>query len=319
MRGLVYEAKMILKLLGEFKPPRATFSTDQIPDLTGRVIIVTGGNTGIGKETVKVLLQHNAKVYMASRSRPKAEAAITELKEETGKEAIFLELDLADYASIQKASSEFLSQEQHLHVLFNNAGLMGCPLDLLGPDDYDLQFFTNVIGPFLLTKLLLPALVAGKASSPDGHTRVITTSSSGAYLQTINWDTLRDGPARRKISSQDLYCQTKSANTVVSRQLSKRYADQGIVAISLNPGNIATELQRYAPGPVRSFMHATFLYPVGPGALTQLWAGTMPEALEHNGGFLIPWARVGECRKEAYDDALGEKLWTWLEEAVKDK
>lgn len=113
---------------------------------------------------------------------------------------------------------------------------MWCPIDMLGPDDYDLQFFTNVIGadltttppssklraealtprvlgPFLFTMLLVPALIAGKTTSPDGHTRVITTSSSGSYLQTINWDTLKDGPVRRKMKTEDLYCQTKFVRT----------------------------------------------------------------------------------------------------------
>ncbi|TFY52322.1 hypothetical protein EVJ58_g10085 [Rhodofomes roseus] len=253
--GFVYELKMALKAMGDMRAPKPTFSTDQIPDLTGRVMIVTGGNTGIGKETIKVLLQHNAKVYMASRSPQKAEAAIAELKEETGKEAVFLELDLTSYASIHKAAEEFLSKEEHLHVLFNNAGLMLCPIDMLGPEDYDLQWFTNVVGvytvmapahfgaltgplegPFLFTKLLLPALIAGKASSPDGHTRIIATSSSGSYLGIIHWDTLKDGPARRKTNSQELYFQSKFANVVVTRQLAKRYADQGIIAVSLNPG-----------------------------------------------------------------------------------
>ncbi|KAH9833153.1 NAD(P)-binding protein [Rhodofomes roseus] len=316
--GFVYELKMALKAMGDMRAPKPTFSTDQIPDLTGRVMIVTGGNTGIGKETIKVLLQHNAKVYMASRSPQKAEAAIAELKEETGKEAVFLELDLTSYASIHKAAEEFLSKEENLHVLFNNAGLMLCPIDMLGPEDYDLQWFTNVVGPFLFTKLLLPALIAGKASSPDGHTRIIATSSSGSYLGIIHWDTLKDGPARRKTNSQELYFQSKFANVVVTRQLAKRYADQGIIAVSLNPGNISTDLQRYMSG-IQKRIIATLLQPVQLGALTQLWAGTMPGALELNGGYLIPWARVGSCRREAYDDALGEKLWEWLENAVNDK
>ncbi|KZT65718.1 NAD(P)-binding protein [Daedalea quercina L-15889] len=314
-----YGVQMAVKVMVESYPPKTTFSADQIPDLAGRVMIVTGGNTGIGKATVKALLQHDAKVYMASRSRDKAEAAIEDLKKETGKEAMFLELDLADYASIRRAAEEFLSKEPHLHVLFNNAGVMWCPPDMLGPDNYDLQWFTNVLGPFLFTRLLLPALIAGKATSPDGHTRIITTSSSGAYLQTINWDSLKDGPARRKMSPQMLYCQTKFANVVVTRQLAKRYADEGILAISLNPGNIDTDLARYTSGTVRRILKTFLLYPAHLGALTQLWAGTMPEALDHNGGFLIPWARVGKCRREAYDDVLGEKLWDWLENAIEGK
>ncbi|GBE78541.1 Uncharacterized oxidoreductase [Sparassis crispa] len=307
-----------LSVLGQSLPPKSTFSTDQIPDLTGQVMIVTGGNTGIGKETIKALLQHNAKVYMASRSAEKATEAIAELKAETGKEAIFLQLDLADLSAVRKAAEEFLSKEKELHVLFNNAGIMWCPIELLSADGYDLQFGTNVIGHFFFTELLMPALLAGKETSPDHHARVVTTSSSGAYMYTLDWETFRDGPARRKLSVIDLYSQSKFGNVVVAREVAKRYADKGIVSVSLNPGNIKTELQRYASNTARNVMNK-IMYEAPMGALTQLWAGTMPEPLNYNGKFLIPWARLGECRKEAYDDQIGERLWNWLQEQVKDK
>lgn len=82
--------------------------------------IYSGGNTGIGKEIVRALLSHNAKVYMASRNAQKAKAAIEELEKDTGKEALFLELNLASLDSVRKAAQEFLSKEQELHTLFNN-------------------------------------------------------------------------------------------------------------------------------------------------------------------------------------------------------
>ncbi|PCH41871.1 NAD(P)-binding protein [Wolfiporia cocos MD-104 SS10] len=308
----------IWAVIAQLFPGKSRFSTDQIPDLWGQVMIVTGGNVGIGKETIKALLEHNAKVYMASRSKDKAEAAIRELKEQTGKEAIFLELDLSNLVSVRKAAEEFLSKESALHVLFNNAGVMWCPLDLLSTDGYDLQFATNVLGHYYFTKLLLPSLLAGKETAPDHHARIIHTSSSGAYLYTINWESFRDGPARRKMSTEQLYYQTKFANVLVARQFARQYADQDIISISLNPGGIDTELQRYVPSLQRRIMRATILYPPSDGALTQLYAGTMPEAINYNGQFLIPWARLGKCRREAYDDALGERLWSWLEEQVKD-
>jgi len=305
-------------MLGQAFPPSSKFSTEQIPDLTGQVMIVTGGNVGIGKETIKALLEHNAKVYMASRSKEKADAAISELKAQTGKEAIFLELDLSSLASIRKAAEEYLSKEHELHVLFNNAGVMWPPTELLTADGYDLQFGTNVLGHFFFAKLLIPALIAGKESSPDHHTRIVHTSSSAAYQYTLNWESFKDSPARRKMSTTNLYSQSKFGNVVVARELAKRYADQGIVSTSCNPGNIKTDLQRYLSPIARTVLNS-ILYPAPYGALTQLWAGTMPETLDYNGKFLIPWARVGACRKEAYDDAIGERLWNWLEEQVKDK
>ncbi|KAI0961006.1 hypothetical protein AcV7_000228 [Taiwanofungus camphoratus] len=250
-------------------PPKSKFSTDQIPDLAERVIIVTGGNVGIGKETVKALLEHNAKVYMASRNKEKAEAAIKELKIATGKEAIFLELDLSNLLSVMKAAEEFMGKEQELHVLFNNAGVMTPPRELVTADGYDLQFGTNVIGHFLFTELLMPALIAGKDTSPDKHARVITTSSAGAYPGSLHWDTFKDDPARRKMTTYSLYYQSKFANVVVARQVAKRYADKGIVSLSCNPGQIYTELWRYTPNMLLRLVRLV-LYPAPMGALTQL-------------------------------------------------
>ncbi|CCM06190.1 uncharacterized protein FIBRA_08432 [Fibroporia radiculosa] len=300
-------------------PPKSKFSPDQIPDLTGRVYIVTGGNVGIGRETIKALLEHNAKVYMASRSQEKAEAAINELKEQTGKEALFLQLDLSSLASIRRSAEEYLSKERELHVLINNAGIMWCPIEQLSEDGYDLQFGTNVLGHYYFTKLLIPALIAGAESSADHRARIVNVSSSASYQYTLNWDSFTDGAARRKVGTTMLYAQSKFGNVVVAREFAKRYADKGIISTSVNPGNIQTELQRYVPTVMRAIMNTLILYPTRYGALTQLWAATMPEPLDHNGKFLIPWARVGVTRGEAYDDKIGERLWNWLEEQVKDK
>ncbi|PIL31377.1 hypothetical protein GSI_06077 [Ganoderma sinense ZZ0214-1] len=192
------------------------------------------------------------------------------------------------------------------------------PIDEVTADGYDLQFGTNVIGHHYFTKLLLPALLAGKESSPDHHTRVVTTSSAASYLSPLYWDTFKDGPARRQKSTSTMYNQSKLANAIVARETAKRYGQDGIISISVNPGNIQSDLQRHLPSIIPKIANLVFLYPTPYGALTQLWAGTMPEALNYNGEFLIPWARPGKCRPEAYDPVIGERLWNWLEEQVQD-
>ncbi|KAI0642874.1 NAD-P-binding protein [Trametes meyenii] len=317
MGALISGLPHLGSVVGQALPPKSKFSVDQIPDLDGRVVIVTGGNVGIGYETVRALLQHNAKVYLAARNKTKAEAAIASLKEATGKEAIFLELDLSSLASVKKAAQEFLSKEHELHILFNNAGVMFPPIDQVTKEGYDLQWGTNVVGHFYLTELLKRALFAGAESSPDHHARVVTTSSSGAYGGALRYDTFKDGPQRKKSSGDVLYYQSKLGNAVVANQTAKRYADKGIISISVNPGNIQSDLQRYLPAVVRKIMFAVMLYPTPQGALTQLFAGTMPEALNFNGEFLVPWARLGKCRQEAYDNQVGTQLWNWLEDEVK--
>ncbi|KAG6808463.1 hypothetical protein H0H92_004035, partial [Tricholoma furcatifolium] len=186
---------------------KSAFSVDDIPDLAGRVMIVTGANTG--KETAKALLAHNAKVYIAARNKEKTEAAIEDLKAATGKEAIFLKVDLADLPSIKAGAEEFLSKEKELHVLFNNGGVMIPPIELLTEQGYDLQFGTNVLGHFYLTKLLLPALLAGAKSSSDGKARVVNTSSSAHMSGALDFNTFKDSPKRKKTASFTLYAQSK--------------------------------------------------------------------------------------------------------------
>ncbi|KAG8892728.1 hypothetical protein FRB99_002485, partial [Tulasnella sp. 403] len=201
------------QLLSESCPPECKFDPQRdMPDLSGKVIIVTGGNTGIGKETVKELLKKNAKVYMASRSKAKAESAIAELKDTTGKEAVFLECDLASLDSVTRAANEFKSKEKALHVLFNSGGVMAPPKDQFTVDGYDLQFGTNVLGHAHFTLLLIPELAEGAKSSSDGKARVVNTASDGAYWgpkEGIKWDSLRDGSTRNKMGPMKLYFQSK--------------------------------------------------------------------------------------------------------------
>ncbi|GBE85822.1 NAD-P-binding protein [Sparassis latifolia] len=300
----------------KFFPPKATWGVDQIPDLAGKVIIVTGGNTGIGKDTVRELLLHNAKVYIAGRSQERVEAAIEELKTETGKEALFLHMDLANLTSIKLAVEEFRNKETQLHVLFNSAGVMTPPIDELTYDGYDLQFGTNVLGHFYLTKLLLPLLIATAKTSPDGKARVINTSSmSHEHASGIDYDSLRIGSRRKELGTYRLYCQSKFGNVVFSNELNRRYASQGIVSISLHPGIIKTELARHSWLPMNQLMFM-FAYPSSTGALTQLYAGTSPEGADLGGKYLMPWARVVSPRTETDDPSVGSKLWTWLDQQV---
>jgi NAD(P)-dependent dehydrogenase (short-subunit alcohol dehydrogenase family) len=299
-------------------PPNSKFTPENIPDLSGKVIIVTGANTGVGKETAKALLAHNAKVYMSARSQEKAEQAIKDLKEQTGKEGIFLKLDLADLKSVKSAAEEFQSKEKELHVLFNNAGVMAPPIDQLTAQGYDLQFGTNVLGHFYLTKLLLPTLIAGAQSSPDGKARIVNTSSFASRVAgTVDFNTLKDTAVRKKKGTQGMYTQSKLGNVLLSNELARRYGDQGIISTSLNPGNLRSDLQRHLSG-IQNFFVSLMLNPASFGALTQLWAGTSPEGLELNGKYLVPWARIGVPNPITEDPKLAEELWKWMEEQVEN-
>ncbi|KAF5311598.1 hypothetical protein D9611_009425 [Ephemerocybe angulata] len=301
-----------------------TWTTADIPDLSGQVFIVTGGNSGLGKDTVRALLEHEARVYVASRDEKRSLAAIDELFEQTGRRALFLQLDLADLKSVKMAADQFLSKETRLDVLYNNAGVLGTPLDVVA-NGYDMAFHTHILGPFYLTTLLLPLLTATAKLRPDQNARVVNLTSSAHHLvgsPPLEFDTFKDGPERRK--REDLaffYCQSKFATILFSNELSRRYKDQGIVSIAVNPGNFSTSLQRRMnESSVHSFLteYCLFLYPGEWGSITQLWAGTAPEALEASGKYVAPWGRIGQPHPETEDVELAVKLWVYLEEQIND-
>ncbi|KAJ7281478.1 hypothetical protein C8J57DRAFT_1297756 [Mycena rebaudengoi] len=304
----------MLDIISQSFPPKTKFTENDVPDLAGKVCIVTGGNSGVGKETVRVLLNHNAKVYMASRSPEKAQKAISELKEKTGKDAIFLQLDLGDLKSIKASAAEFLEKETALHILFNNGGVMMPPVEDRTSDGYDLQFGTNVLGPFYFTKLLLPALFAAEKA------RVVNTSSGMHLMNKLDFRIILDDEKRKKAGAQSLYALSKFAFVAYSAELARRYSDQGLVVVSLHPGVIKTDLHRHmsgALGAVIGIMERTILHDVSFGALTQLYGGTAKEGADLNGKYLIPWARVGKPHPDTQSLKLGTELWDWMEEQVK--
>ncbi|VDC03821.1 unnamed protein product [Peniophora sp. CBMAI 1063] len=291
-------------------PPKAEWTPEDIPDLSGKVIIVTGGNSGVGRETCKALLAHNAKVYLAARSPDRAQRAIEHLKEQTGKEAIFLKLDLSDLKQVRQAASDFLAKEDTLNVLFCNAGVMGTPADKLTEQGYDMQLGTNVLGHYLFTTLLLPAL--RNASSTGTKARVVSTTSLASGLtSTVHFDWFTDSDGRRKQAPMTLYNDSKFGNLVFARELARRHGDV-LVSTACNPGTLKTELGRHS-GAMEAFMLSLLQYPAHMGAYTQLWAGTSSEGADLNGKYLIPWARVGTPNPAAVEPEIGKKLWEYLE------
>ncbi|KAJ6613786.1 NAD-P-binding protein [Mycena sp. CBHHK59/15] len=311
--GVVWD--LIVSMLSESYPPKPTFTLQDVPDLTGKVIIITGGNSGIGFETVKELVTHGATVYMAARNRSSANNAIKSITNDTGKSPIYLELDLADLNSVQKAAETFLRQETRLDVLYNSAGVMIPPIGQVTAQGYDLQFGL-VLGHFYLTKLLLPILLSTAKSAPGTKSRIINVSSGAHHFAGLNFASFKDGPERQKRSTHALYAQSKFGMVVLAAELARRYGDQGVVSIAINPGNVATPLQREIKGVQRSIA-SLMLHPVRPnGIITHLWAGTAPDTAEYNGKFLRPWARLGKPRRDTQDPAIGRELWTWLNEQV---
>jgi len=309
---------------GQFFPPKPTWTAVDVPDQTGKTVIVTGGNGGIGKETARVLLSKGARVYIATRSEEKSRKVIEELKKETGKDSIFfLKLDLADLVSVKAAAEEYIGRETELHTLYNNGGVYAV-IDKETTQGYDMQFGTNVLGHFCLTKFLLPVLTATAKNTPAGTVRVVNLSSLGhryAPSEGIKWSTLTSGNGaleeRKKLGGTKVYGQSKLGNILFSNELARRYGADGIVSISLHPGLVKTDLTRHMGSLVQRFGQM-LSYDVSYGAITSLYAGTAPAAGELNGKYLTSWARVVAPHKLALDVALAKKLWEWCEEQIKD-
>lgn len=299
-----------------FFPGNSHFTQKDIPDLTGKVAVVTGGNAGIGYEVIKGLLDHGAKVYMAARNPERLDESIKLLEKETGKRAIPLIIDLNSLVSVRAAANEFLGKEPALHMLFNNAGTG--EVDELTDEGYDVVFCGNVLGHFFLAQLLIPALLNGVSSAPDGKARVVTTSSVLHVLGWLNFESFRDSPAWRRMFGEFRYCQSKFGGIVISNEFAKRHGDQGIVFTSFNPGSIRTKIYDTMYWFEKWPLYPT-QYDASHGAITALWAGTSSETVDMNGYYLVPWAKVGRALEETRDPALGKKLWDWCEAQVQDK
>jgi retinol dehydrogenase-12 len=219
----------------QFFPPKPTFTESSLPDLKGRVYIVTGASAGIGKELARLLYSRNGTVYLAARSSDKANAAIAWIKEthpSSQGTARFLKLDLGDLTTIKRTAQEFLSQENRLDVLFNNAGVMIPPKGSKTTQGYELQLGTNCVGPFLLTKLLTPTLLQTAKIAPAGSVRVAWTSSGAADAMAPKGgvDVTSLGAENNK-GAWGWYGVSKGGNVLHALEMQRRYGGEGVLSI----------------------------------------------------------------------------------------
>ncbi|VDC00977.1 unnamed protein product [Peniophora sp. CBMAI 1063] len=305
-------------MMRQFYPPTATFEPERdISSQAGQVALVTGGNGGIGYETCRHLLLKDAKVYLAARKPDAAQEAAVRLLEETGRAPEILILDLGDLESVRKGAEEFKKREPLLHRLYNNAGAVWVPTDMLTKQGYDLAFGTNVLGHYFLTTLLMPVLEY-TFDVTDVRPRIINVSSSAhvvSYGVTgITWPSITDSPERQKLApsmgSYALYCQSKFGVIMLSYLLDRHHGEK-ILSIALNPGNFESGAYRYVKGMQKSTVNLV-LYTVEDGCKTQLWAGTAPEGTFKGGDYLIPWAREGTSDSRTHNIGVQEELWKWL-------
>jgi NAD(P)-dependent dehydrogenase (short-subunit alcohol dehydrogenase family) len=254
------------------------WTAGDIPDQSGRVAVVTGGNGGLGLETVRRLAEHGAQVVIGARNLTKAEAARKQIESAVpGASLEIVRLDLGSLASVASFAAAVKAAHPRIDLLFNNAGLMAVP-EGRTPDGFETQFGTNHLGHFALTLHLLPALLAAPAP------RVVSTTST-ARFQAGKYDLANP----HMIGCYDpwvAYGMSKRANLQFALELNRRLKDRGLAAFAADPGFSKTDLQPASARANNGFMQrfwrtavALTGQPAAEGALPQLRAGTDPAAV----------------------------------------
>ncbi|KAI0469090.1 putative estradiol 17 beta-dehydrogenase [Xylaria cf. heliscus] len=316
-------------------PPPPAFKEADIPDLEGKVYIVSGSNTGLGKVVARLLYSKNAKVYIAARSETRAQQAIQDIGQSAPSSSgslVFLPLDLNDLHSVQAAADKFLAQEQRLHSLFNNAGLMGSEPLQKTTQGYEVTLGINCVGTFLFTKLLTPVLAATAKASLPGTVRVIWLSSfacelrahEGVGLSTANLD------YHDPVIATTRYGLSKAGVWALGVEYGRRHGPgkDGIISVPINPGNLRSELQR-DQSLLFKILTGFVLYPTVNGAYTQLYAAFSPDvpAADFSQNWVGPFGRLLPLRPDLPKATRPEgeggtggtaKFWEWNEDQVKD-
>lgn len=239
-------------------------------NLKGRICLVTGASTGIGKEIARGLLRLGGTVILAVRSAERGAAAKEDLVESTQNPDVHvMVVDLSSQRSIREFAAEFDRRFDKLHVLVNNAGVWTTSRKL-SPDGIELMWATNVLGYHLLTKLLVPKL---KASAPARIINVASSAASGLNLDDVQYE-------KRKYSDFTAYSQTKQANRMLSWALAAELAESGVTVNAGNPGLIKSELARETRGvfgAIFSVMQALMAKTPAEGADTFVWLAAARE------------------------------------------
>lgn len=267
--------------------------------MNGKVCVITGANTGIGRVAARELARRGARVVLACRSRERSEAALEEVRAVGENDtADFLELDLSSLADVRRAATDLLDRNHPIHLLINNAGVAG--RHGLSADGFELSFAVNHLGHFLFTDLLLQRI---RESSPA---RIVTVASKAHYgAKGIDFDALRD-KTRSKTGFPE-YEVSKLANVLFSSELSRRLAGTGVTTYALHPGVIASDIWRGVPWPIRPLIKL-FMKSNEDGARAVLRCATAADLAEDSGHYYDRLQRA-EPSSAAQDTSLARDLW----------
>ncbi|MFJ8622736.1 SDR family NAD(P)-dependent oxidoreductase [Kitasatospora sp. NPDC093550] len=287
-------------------------------DLTGRTAVVTGGTSGIGRETARALALARARVVIGARAPGPAETVAADLRKSTGNPAVTVAaLDLGSLHSIRDFGDDLLRRREPVHLLIANAGVMGLPLGRTA-DGFETHLGVNHLGHFALTLRLLPALRSA------GRARVVVVGSSAHHLGGLDLDDPHF--EHRPYDPYLAYAQSKTANCLFAVALTGRHRADGVLANTVNPGAALTGLQRHlsdgtkrAVGLIRpDGTPDPRLRTAAQGAAGPVWAAVAPELADTGGAYLEDCALAGPSQggtpprgylPEALDPERAERLW----------
>lgn len=274
--------------------------------LTGKTILVTGCNSGLGNETIRVLAMRGARIIGTARTKEKATEAVSKIN---GSGHIGLECELANPNSVRNCVAEIKKQKIKLDVIICNAGIMALPT-LEKAFGYELQFFTNHIGHFILVTGLLDNL------SEDGRVVILSSAAHlNAPKEGIDFENLA---GEKYYSSWAFYGQSKFANLLFAKELASRFSGTKKTAYAVHPGIIKTNLARNM-NPVLQAIFSLgehlFLKSIPEGAATECYVATNPNVIAESGNYFAD-CNVATSRKDANNSALAKKLWEVSEKIV---
>lgn len=287
-------------------------------DASNLTVLITGGASGIGLETTRVLALHKARVIIAARNMAAAnEAKQLILKEDENARVDILKLDLSSIKSIREFADNLNALDLPLNILINNAGIMFCPYQL-SEDGIEMQFATNHLGHFLLTNLLLDKMKdTARTTGVEGR---IVNLSSVAHIHTykggIQFNNIND---KKRYSDKRAYGQSKLANILHAKELSRRFQEEGvnITANAVHPGLIMTNLFKHSAILMRILKFFSFFLwkNVPQGAATTCYVALHPSLKGVTGKYYVDCNSL-EPSAFARDEALARKLWDFSNKLI---
>ncbi|KAF7321913.1 Short-chain dehydrogenase reductase family [Mycena kentingensis (nom. inval.)] len=288
---------------------------EDIPELGGKVIVVTGGTSGLGKQSILALAAKKpARIILTGRDAKRADALIEQI---ATTQLTFVKCDMASLADVAGAAKTIMSQIDRLDILMCNAGVFSEPPGL-SKDGYEVQFAINHLAHALLLKHLLPVA----QHTPDA--RVVILGSEA--MRSVPPDGIQFRNLRTKMSSFATsylrYGQSKLANIVFAAELARRHPDITIVVV--HPGTVATEMMTQSGFLLKSAVTVSQFLKREPfvapeqGVLNQLWAAVADKSVLVSGQYYLPVGQAAKPSKYSADPELAEMLWEWTEEALAD-